>query len=193
MKKKKLSANKLPIPSQIYTDGGLLSVNPSDIGGTWAWVAVDAEDRKIGWKSGVVTTRSMLQHGLHRVSNIIMEHVALIKAMEAVPLNWSGTILSDCQPVLTRVISDYEISKGFKRMPASELNLPEYVSKRQKEAVKRLGKVRFVLVQGHPTKADLACGIGKKRNLPVSKWNVLADDLCNQEKSKFREREGVLI
>lgn len=46
---------------------------------------------------------------------------------------------------------------------------------------------KTVLLQGHPTKADLACGIGKKRNLPVSIHNVWCDEACGKAAREFLE------
>lgn len=177
-------------PVAIYTDAGLLSHNPSEFGGTWAFVAVDEDDRKVFYKSGVTLTCNLK---VHRVSNVVMEQIAIVRAMEAMPEGWSGMILSDCQPALIRVESDYDQTHGVSRFPAAENNLPKSVSRRSKRAAARLGKVRFVLVQGHPNKKDLIAGVGSKSNLPVSKWNVWADQRCTEEKIKFREQAGILI
>lgn len=179
----------------VYCDGGLLSRNPSEIGGTWAFCAVDDDGRKVGFKSGVVYAEDLARNVRNNndiplareiVSNNHTEHIAIVRAIEALPFGWSGTILSDSNVALTRVQSDYElVTLGKRRFPAAENNLWPSISRRSKEAVARLGVVSFVLLQGHPTKADLERGIGAKRNLPVSIYQVWCDKRCEQEKRKY--------
>jgi hypothetical protein len=96
------------------------------------------------------------------------------QALEAMPEGWSGTVHSDSQIALGRVF------KGWR-----ENNLPKNISDRSRAALKRMGKIETVLLQGHPTKADLACGIGKKRNLPVSIHNVKCDELCRKAAQEY--------
>jgi hypothetical protein len=63
--------------------------------------------------------------------------------------------------------------------------------KRGEAAVARLGKIEVILLQGHPTKEDLANGLGKKRQLPVSEHNVWCDEACNAEKKKHAPKQEV--
>lgn len=60
-------------------------------------------------------------------------------------------------------------------------NLPSNVVERTKAATARMGEVKHVLLQGHPTKADLERGTGAKRGLPVSKHNVWRDKECSRQ------------
>jgi len=170
-------------PVAVYADAGLLTVNPSDIGGAWAYVFVDKSDRVVSEEAAYVLKKTLK---VTTVSNVVMEQIAILKAMEALPAGWNGTIYSDCEPALTRVISDYQLTHGMKRYPAAENNLPPVVSKRSKNAAAKLGQVEFVLLEGHPSKKALERGIGRK-NLPVSKFNVRADELCNRQKILYRE------
>ncbi len=174
----------------VYTDGGLLTKNPSDVGGVWAWVAVSATDRNLGFKSGVV----LCPHPTKKLSNNHMEQIAIVRAIEALPDGWDGVIYTDSDVARIRVESDYEqVVLGSKRFPAAEKNLYTSISERSKRAVAKLGRqVRFVLLQGHPTKADLECGWGAKRNLPVSKWNVWADRRCVYEKKLYMEKQTLI-
>lgn len=151
----------------IYTDGGVIGKNPSKLGGTWAWCGIDEQDQHVWSDSGVLKT----QPNLKLVTNNHMEQIAIVKALEAMPDGWSGKLHSDSMIALRRV---------FRR--ARTRNLPPCIKRRAEEAVARLGKIEAVLLNGHPTKAQLACGIGHG-GLPVSKWNCWCDAECNRRKN----------
>lgn len=153
----------------LYADGGVIKKNPSEIGGTWAWCAVDAEGNHVIEQSGVVPATET-----RTISNNHTEQIALTIALEAMPDGWSGIVYSDSMIALGRVF------KGWR-----EKNLPRNISDRSKNAVARLGKIETVLLQGHPTKKDLECGVGKKRNLPVSIHNVWCDRACGIAAVKY--------
>lgn len=155
----------------LYCDGGVILKNPSPIGGTWAFCAVNTFGERVIENSGVVPATPT-----RKITNNHSEQVAIIKALEAMPDGWSGTVYSDSQIALGRVFKNW-----------SERNLPRNISMRSKAAVARLGEIRTILLQGHPTKADLACGIGKKRGLPVSEFNVWCDQACGAEAKKYLE------
>lgn len=154
----------------LYCDGGVILKNPSNIGGTWAFCGVNAVGERIIEQSGVVPANG------RDISNNHTEQIAITKALEAMPDGWSGIVHSDSMIALGRVF------KGWR-----EKNLPRNISDRSRIAVQRLGKIETVLLQGHPTKADLAAGIGKKRNLPVSIHNVWCDKACGLEGKKYLE------
>lgn len=153
----------------LFTDGGVIKKNPSAIGGTWSWCGTDADGNRIVERSGVVPATEN-----RTVSNNHTEQIAITLALEAMPDGWSGIVHSDSMIALGRVF------KGWK-----ENNLPENISRRSKIAVGRLGRIETVLLQGHPTKADLECGIGKKRGFPVSVHNVFCDKACGEEAKKY--------
>lgn len=153
----------------LYADGGVILKNPSTIGGTWAWCAVDAQGNRVIERGGVVPAREG-----QPITNNHMEQIAICLALEAMPDGWSGTVYSDSMIALGRVF------KGWK-----QTNLPANVAKRSAAAVARLGKIETVLLQGHPTKADIARGIGAKRNLPVSVHNVYCDKRCGEEAKRY--------
>lgn len=156
----------------LYADGGVIKKNPSEIGGTWAWCAVNAKGERVMEEYGAVRATAT-----RTVSNNHTEQIALTLALEAMPNGWSGTVYSDSQIALGRVF------KGWR-----EQNLPANISRRSKAAVARLGKIETVLLQGHPTKEDLKCGIGKKRNLPVSEHNVWCDKACRKAAEEYLEK-----
>lgn len=158
----------------LYADGGVILKNPSSIGGTWAWCGVDAEGVRIIERGGVCPVNG------REITNNHMEQIAITLALEAMPDGWGGIVYSDSQIALGRVF------KGWKTK-----NLPRNISQRSAAALARMGRVEPVLLQGHPTKADLACGTGSRRGFPVSIHNVWCDEKCSQEARKhLAERQG---
>ena len=156
----------------IYTDGGVIGRNPSAVGGSWAWCAVDAEGNRIIERGGVVEAPPG-----RVITNNHTEYFAATLALEAMPEGWSGTLYSDSQITIGRLLWGWRCE-----------NLPVKAVERSRAALARLGRVEAVLLQGHPTKADLACGMGKKRNLPVSTHNVWADAECNRQAKAYIQR-----
>ncbi|HKQ91334.1 MAG TPA: hypothetical protein VJZ77_11645 [Blastocatellia bacterium] len=153
----------------LYADGGCILKNPSTIGGTWAWCAVDEKGNRVIERGGVVPATDTRE-----ITNNHMEQIALTLALEAMPDGWSGKVYSDSQIALGRVF------KGFRIR-----NLPANVARRSAAAVARLGRIEIVLLQGHPTKADLARGIGARRGLPVSVHNVWCDAECGRQAKAY--------
>lgn len=153
----------------VYCDGGVIKKNPSSIGGTWAWCGVDAEGRRVIERGGVVPVS-----GERIITNNHTEQMAIVKALEAMPDGWMGTIYSDSKIALGRTLWGYATN-----------NLPNNVIVRTAAAVARLGKLKGVLLQGHPTAKDLACGIGAKRGFPVSIHNVWCDEECGRQAAQY--------
>lgn len=158
-----------PIPAALYCDGGVIQKNPSTIGGTWAWCAVDATGNRVMQQGGVCPAPAG-----RPITNNHTEQIAITLALEAMPEGWSGTVYSDSMVALGRVFQGWRTK-----------NLPENISRRSAAAVARLGKIETVLLQGHPTKADLERGIGAKRGLPVSIYNVWCDAECNRQAAAY--------
>lgn len=149
----------------LYTDGGVVLRNPSAVGGTWAWTAVDANDERVYRAGGFVSAKPG-----RLITNNHMEQIALVLALEAMPQGWSGTVCSDSKIALGRVFEGW-----------AGRNLPNNVAKRTAFAVARLGVIQTVLLQGHPTKLDLERGIGARSGRPVSKHNVWCDKECQRQ------------
>jgi ribonuclease HI len=156
----------------IYCDGGVIAKNPSPYGGTWAWVAVDAAGELVRQDSGTIDARG--------ITNNVTEFVAAIYALEAVPQGWSGTLYSDSQVTLGRLFHGWALG-----------GLGVRLINRGSAVLKRLGKVEPVLLQGHPTKADLEAGIDKKRGLPVSRFNQLCDQECQRLARRYLQQLGL--
>lgn len=154
-------------PIALYTDGGVIGPNPSVLGGTWAWCMTDANSERIRHAYGRVTPREC---DVPAVTNNLTELLALILGLEALPNGWTGTVYSDSWVSLQRVF-----------LAAKLNNVPEWLTDRL-QALQRSGKLAgmsYVLLDGHPTKAQLAAGKGK-RGAPVSIHNVWADEMCQK-------------
>src|SRR5581483_9597584 len=106
----------------LYCDGGVVGHNPSSIGGTWAWCAVDEEGNRVIERGGVVVAPPN-----RPITNNHTEQIAITLALEAMPDGWEGTVYSDSQIGLGRVF------KGWRTA-----NLPRNISERSRAAVARL-------------------------------------------------------
>ncbi len=155
-----------------FADGGVIGVNPSPLGGTWAVIYVDDQDQEIARFSGVITP---LQMGLQTVSNNVSELYACLEAMKRLPDGWKGILHTDSGVTVCRLVN---ASPGMKGIPQAGID----ATFRQRE---RLRGMRVVLLDGHPNKAQLASGVGK-RGYPTSKWNVECDRECNRLATEFR-------
>ena len=155
--------------TQIFCDGGIITTNPSPIGGTYAFCGVDAFGERILERGGVIQSSPA-----EPITNNTTEQIAIVTALETLPDGWSGKLHSDSQIALGRVFLGWQTN-----------GLPADIIRRTTHALARMGKIEHVLLQGHPTKADLACGIGKKRQLPVSIHNVWCDKRCQEEAFKY--------
>lgn len=154
-------------PLDLYTDGGVIGVNPSPIGGTWAYCLVDAAGERVQCDSGIITPE---QAQLTAITNNLTELLAIIKGREALPYAWTGTIHSDSWVSLQRVF----LAAKLKNVPPW---LVERLQKLQRDGW--FSGCNWKLLDGHPTKAQLAAGVGK-RGAPVSIHNVWADAECNR-------------
>ena len=169
---RRLQVSLLYKVTHIYCDGGVLGRNPSKFGGTWAFVCV-RDDEVVEEQSGVVETIPG-----RLFTNNWSEQIAIIKALENMPEQWSGVVCSDSKVALGRTFQGWKCN-----------NLPSNIGKRMRSCLKPLGKVTWQHVGGHPTKEDLHRGRNLSGDL-VSKWNVRADELCNLEVKKYFESKG---
>lgn len=166
--------------SALYCDGGVIGRNPSPQGGTWAFVWV-IDDLIIKSGYGVITPE---QAGMETVSNNLTEMLALVRGLQCIPAIWSGTVLSDSQITLGRAFDNWKWK-----------NIPPWLRaefEAQRARLTRWPKIDHTLLQGHPTRAELAAGVGS-RGYPVSEWNVWCDRKCNEMAEKFLARGGKLI
>lgn len=127
--------------NELYTDGGVCGINPSPLGGAWAWrLVVDGVVR--------VSTSALVRPGREvpgPVTNNQTEYLAVLDALESMPDGWSGRVCSDSRVTLGRVFQRWT-TKG----------LPEAWIARMAVARARLGPLTFRRLDGHPTRAQLA-------------------------------------
>lgn len=156
-------------PLKLYTDGGVISKNPSPYGGTWAWVLVH-EDKIVASESGILPAKD------GPVTNNQTELLAIIEGLQEIPLHSVAEICSDSNVSLGRVFRGSSFN-----------NIPFWMETRLKQSIKYFSywnQFSYTLLDGHPTKAQLASGVGRHGH-PVSKWNKLADDLCRAEADRY--------
>jgi hypothetical protein len=158
-----------------FCDGGVIRRNPSELGGTWAWCMVGPDNEILQSDSGVIPAG---EYGLPEITNNVSELVALLRLLYHLPAGWSGPVYSDSQNSLGRVFHGYKCKF-----------VPQVLIDRIRPATERLGKIEPILLDGHPTRAQLAAGIGK-RGHRCSEWNVWCDKRCGEESINFlAERE----
>lgn len=164
--------------ANLYCDGGCVKANPSPIGGTWAFVIVSKEGEEQMRGSGFI---SASQVGLPYVTNNYTELLAAVEGLEQMPEGWDGFVLTDSNVTRCRILPS---------CPNPKMNgIPVDLQRRLTFCKNRLGRYGVILLSGHPTKNQLAEGFGK-HHLPVSKWNVLCDDLCRKAGQAAVERVG---
>jgi ribonuclease HI len=159
----------------IYTDGGVVLVNPSPIGGTWAFCYVGFDGERIYGTGGSLTPADV---GLPWVSNNLTEHLAILHAIEQLPERWSGPVYSDSLNAI----------RTF-RQPIPDKRptwIPDAIWQRRCAALNAVGNLDFTLLGGHPTKAELAAG-KRKDGKPVSTHNAWCDTRCGEEAAKMTQ------
>lgn len=160
----------------VFTDGGVIGKNPSEVGGTWAFCHVGADGKRLRDGCGVVQPSDV---GLPAVTNNLTELLAAVLALEGLPEEWEGTFHTDSLVTLYRV-------RGYQRgeKPSKFNGIPDSIRSRLESAVDRLGRFTCMLLGGHPSKKDLARG-SRADGTPVSIHNVYCDQICSTQARKF--------
>ncbi len=167
--------------TELYVDGGVIASNPSAIGGTYA-VRLIYDDGQVYGYSGVLSARNMETGGL--VTNNQTEMLALLHGLSSLPDDWQGTIYSDSAVTLGRAFQGWKWT-----------NIPEWMHEKYRKQRRNLiywDQIKWVLLDGHPTRAQLIAGIGK-RGHPVSEHNVWCDHACTEAGQRFLEEIGMNI
>lgn len=158
-------------PLKLYADGGVIFKNPSPYGVTCAFVIVN-KDSSIQSESFMFTHSGLSTNNQSELLSIILGLESLSNTNRAA----IAEVCSDSNVSLGRVFRNYSMS-----------NIPEWTQVRLSNTKKSLvnwDKFSYTLLDGHPTKKQLDIGMGK-RGHPVSIWNKICDDLCQQESEKF--------
>lgn len=149
---------------ELYADGGVIGRNPSTIGGTYAYRLVMDDDRCFG-TGGILTP----DRTGGSVTNNQTEMLAVLTGLRQVPDDWAGTIYSDSMVTLGRLFLEWKWK-----------NIPPWMHRlftAQRTRLKHWDKIKWVLLDGHPTAAQLRDGVGKRGHL-VSIHNVWCDQAC---------------
>lgn len=170
----------------VFADGGMVGPrNPSREGISFAWCHVvkpGVARASVGPEhpaspglrsrtgSGVAAPADF---GLQVLSNNHAEFLAFGLALAGLPAGWSGPVHSDSKITLGRFFWGWETN-----------GIPPGWLKGRDAILARLGDLEPILLDGHPTKAQLAAGRGKRGN-PVSPHNVWADKECGAVAKAF--------
>jgi ribonuclease HI len=176
--------------ASVYCDGGVISRNPSTDGGTYAYFFLDAEGKQIGTHSGFVLPNgvefpdeyeSTRYLHLQTVSNNVTELAAVVFALMQLPDGFEGTLYSDSYVTLCRM----------RNKKPSWVGVPLGLKEEAEIEKKRHPDIKYVLLDGHPNRDQLASGIGKRGN-PCSQWNVACDKRCGELAKAFlaQKKEG---
>lgn len=161
--------------NQLFADGGVIEHNPSTIAGTWA-VRLLAGETVLQEQSGVIT---LAEAGLEAITNNQTELLAIVRGLALLPNDWCGAVCSDSQNALGRCWWGWKWT-----------NIPPWLHaeyQRERRRLKRFNDFNIVLLDGHPNRAQLAAGIGKRGHL-VSEHNVAVDKACGQAAADYLKR-----
>ncbi len=170
-----------PSLPRLCTDGGLLSANPSDLGGSWAFVRVE-RDEMISHGAGWVRASEMPEG---TVSSNQMEFLAVLRAFQSLSDGEIVVVISDSDVTLSRWTGDGRFGYA---------GIPDEWRRGMEWEIRRCGGLFWHQIAGHPSTArpskvdgltDLERGRKIKKDgsagLPVSKWNIEADRLCTEQ------------
>jgi ribonuclease HI len=161
------------VPTALYCDGGVIMRNPSPYGLTWAAVLVYKGDDSMEYtrrRSGCFVSTVLLGG---KATNNQAEYYAMLMGLSGLPDGWSGPIYTDSQITLGRFFLGWATN-----------GIPDDWVRRANHELLRIGGWEPILLGGHPTKADLLRGC-RMDGMPVSKWNVLCDQLCRDQAAAY--------
>lgn len=153
----------------LYSDAGVYEVNPSPVGGAWAFVVV------AGGKVEKVVCQAVSCHelGAPTVENNLLELMGAVRALQYAAGMRDVTLHTDSLSTKLRV--EDPVGTKMKGVPQAWVDLLREVRAQVTPTV--------VLLAGHPTRRHLAAGYKVKpsgKRFPVSEFNVMADAACSQ-------------
>lgn len=160
---------------ELFCDGGVIGRNPSQDGGTWAWVRTE-HGLTVEKNSGILTPE-IARNPI--ISNNNTELYALCMGILSLPPNWTGRVNSDSQIALGWIFQAWKVTSIPPFFMMELLDTLEWIKQENGYAWRLLG--------GHPTKRDLEYGIRERSpRLPVSKFNVWCDQECARLSVEFK-------
>lgn len=160
------------ITHRLFADGGIVGENPSSIGCTWAFRLMEGD--KVVQEDSAFESVQYMQ--INPVGNNCSEFLAVFHGLCVLPDDWKGVIFTDSANTIGRMYNGWKLKEG----------LPEWLIDGWKEQRKRLihyDSFTWVLMDGHPTRAQLVQGVGK-RGHPVSPHQVWCDEKCQEHAKK---------
>jgi len=88
------------IIKSLYADGGVIRVNPSPIGGTYAYRLLNQDEQIVMCNSGLILPEKM---GTETVTNNQTEMLAILESFEYIPDDSIITVYSDSNVSLGRL------------------------------------------------------------------------------------------
>jgi ribonuclease HI len=164
----------------LYGDGGCIQANPSPYGGTWAWCAVDRDGWMIHSEYGWFTPPHLIEGGYQKdgvlcAENNQSEFLAILLALRSLKtydVEWVGKMYTDNLMTIRRWTQGAPLKNipyVWRQSMGEILRMPGYVGNPD----------NWTLLDGHPSKKQLAAGFGKRGN-PVSIHNYTCDELCHR-------------
>jgi ribonuclease HI len=170
--------------ASIFCDGGVISRNPSEHGGTYAFFFLDEQENEIACGSGFVLPESKASESVpeadfwfcehSHITNNVTELAAVVFALQQLPDGFEGTLYSDSYVTLCRM----------RNKNPRWVGVPDALKAATLVERERHPNITYVLLDGHPTKDQLAAKIGKRGN-PCSPWNVRCDKRCGELAKAF--------
>lgn len=151
-----------PPVAAVYADGGVIRINPSPFGGTYAACHVATDGTHLWEASGVVLP---VEVGGPVTNNQTEFYAALIGLEALMETDRKIALCSDSHVTLIRFTAS-----------APCRNIPEDWVRRMDEVILR-NKILAIQLDGHPTQKHLASGFGSRGNR-VSRHNVWCDLAC---------------
>lgn len=162
---------------RLFTDGGLLSQNPSPLGGSWAWCRVE-RGSVVAEGAGVIWAAEMPDR---MVTSNQAEFYAVWQAFRA---------LDDGEIIDVYLDSDVTLSRWYGDGRFGRKGIPAVWWDGMNAELRRHGGSNWHHLAGHPStrpnggdgKSDLERGYKLRKDgspgEPVSEWNVYVDRLC---------------